>query len=165
MNTSLANAINKSVHATDTEFSFRELGFRETDERPQIPLIPLIVLNHLRGVAEDFDPVFVEGLAARHRVIVFDHRAGLGSYCTDVADFPAMALDAIEFIGARGFKLVDLVGFSIGGEVARHIVQERPDLVRRIILAGAIPARRRPMLKLVRASHSTSKPATQSATT
>jgi pimeloyl-ACP methyl ester carboxylesterase len=33
-----------------------------------------------------------------------------------------------------------LFGFSLGGFIAQIIAQERPDLVRRIILAGTAPA-------------------------
>jgi len=35
---------------------------------------------------------------------------------------------------------VDMLGFSLGGMVAQLIVQQRPDLVRRVILAGTAPA-------------------------
>jgi pimeloyl-ACP methyl ester carboxylesterase len=51
-----------------------------------------------------------------------------------------MAKDAIAFIDALGLTKVDLFGFSLGGFIAQIIAQERPDLVRRIILAGTAPA-------------------------
>jgi pimeloyl-ACP methyl ester carboxylesterase len=50
-----------------------------------------------------------------------------------------MAKDAIAFSRALGLNQVDLLGFSMGGFVAQVIVEERPDLVRRIILAGTGP--------------------------
>jgi pimeloyl-ACP methyl ester carboxylesterase len=39
-----------------------------------------------------------------------------------------------------GLVTVDLLGYSLGGFVAQALVQQRPDLVRRIILAGTSPA-------------------------
>jgi len=38
-----------------------------------------------------------------------------------------------------GLKQVDLLGFSLGGFIAQVIASERPDLVRRVILAGTGP--------------------------
>jgi len=51
-----------------------------------------------------------------------------------------MASDAIAFLAALGLSSVDLLGFSLGGMVAQVIVEQRPDLVRRVILAGTAPA-------------------------
>lgn len=51
-----------------------------------------------------------------------------------------MADDVIAVIGALGLRSVDLVGFSLGGFVAQDVVLKRPDLVRKLILAGTGPA-------------------------
>jgi pimeloyl-ACP methyl ester carboxylesterase len=51
-----------------------------------------------------------------------------------------MARDAVAFIRALGFEQVDLLGLSLGGFIAQAIVQQEPDLVRKIILAGTGPA-------------------------
>jgi pimeloyl-ACP methyl ester carboxylesterase len=51
-----------------------------------------------------------------------------------------MAEDAIAFIEALGFAQVDLFGFSLGGFIAQVIAQTRPELVRKIVLAGTGPA-------------------------
>ena len=48
--------------------------------------------------------------------------------------------DAIDVVDALKFTKVDLLGYSLGGFIAQVIAQERPDLVRRIILAGTGPA-------------------------
>jgi pimeloyl-ACP methyl ester carboxylesterase len=52
----------------------------------------------------------------------------------------AMAGDAVAFLNALGLSTVDLLGFSLSGMVARVIAEQRPDLVRRVILAGTTPA-------------------------
>jgi pimeloyl-ACP methyl ester carboxylesterase len=51
-----------------------------------------------------------------------------------------MAHDAEAFIDALGLKQVDLLGFSLGGFISQVIVQERPSLVRKVILAGTGPS-------------------------
>ena len=50
-----------------------------------------------------------------------------------------MARDAIAFVEAMGFKLIDLLGFSIGSFVAQEIALIRPDLLRRVVLASSAP--------------------------
>jgi len=122
-----ANAISRTVDATDSVFFFREIGAGAGT--------PLIFLNHLTDDVEDWDPDFVAELAVHHRIIIFDQRAVGGSAGSERSNISDLALDAIKFIGALGLKLVDLVGFSMGGFVAQRIVQERPDLVRRVFLA------------------------------
>ena len=52
--------------------------------------------------------------------------------------YPIQVADT--FIKAKGFKQVDLFGFSMGGMVAQEIVLKEPQLVRKMILAGTGPA-------------------------
>ncbi|MGV1003816.1 MAG: alpha/beta fold hydrolase [Candidatus Nanopelagicales bacterium] len=102
--------------------------------------VPVILLNHLGAVLDNWDPRVVDGIAAQHPVITFDGPgvgASQGTAPTTVAE---MAKDAIAFIRALGFTEVDLFGFSLGGFVAQEIVRQQPGLVRRIILAGTGPA-------------------------
>ena len=44
---------------------------------------------------------------------------------------------AVAFIEALGLPQVDLLGWSFGGVVAQSIVLQRPDLIRRLIVAGS----------------------------
>jgi pimeloyl-ACP methyl ester carboxylesterase len=89
---------------------------------------------------EDWDPRIVDGLAAKHHVIVFDNRGVGGSGGSTPKTVEEMARDAVTFIGALGLSKVDLLGFSLGGFVAQIIAQQQPGLVRKIILAGTGPA-------------------------
>lgn len=101
---------------------------------------PVIFLNHLAAVLDNWDPRVVDGIAARHRVITFDNRGVGASQGTTPRSVAAMARDAIAFIRALGYDQVDLLGFSLGGMVAQVIAEEEPQLVRRLILAGTGPA-------------------------
>ena len=44
---------------------------------------------------------------------------------------------AIEFLQALGLSEVDLLGWSFGGVVAQGVALARPDLVRKIVIAGS----------------------------
>ncbi|MFI7133699.1 alpha/beta fold hydrolase [Nonomuraea sp. NPDC050153] len=132
MSTTYKDTPTETVEVGGTSFAYRQLG---TDTG-----VPVIFLNHLTGVLDNWDPRIVDGVAARHRVITFDNRGIGASQGTTPNSVAAMARDAIAFIRAMGFEQVDLLGFSLGGMVAQVIVEEEPKLVRRLILAGTGPA-------------------------
>jgi pimeloyl-ACP methyl ester carboxylesterase len=114
------------------EFAYRRLG-------PSTG-VPVVFLTHLAAVLDNWDPRVVDGIAAKHRVIVFDNRgvgASSGSTPTTIEE---MASDAVGFIRALGFDQVDLFGFSMGGMIAQVIAQQEPQLVRKMIIAGTGPA-------------------------
>jgi pimeloyl-ACP methyl ester carboxylesterase len=116
----------------DIPIAYREIGAASG--------VPVIFLNHLGAVLDNWDPRVVDGIAAKHRVIVFDNRGigASGGLTPDTVE--AMARDAIAFIRALGFKQVDLLGFSLGGMVSQVIAELEPQLVRKLILAGTGPA-------------------------
>jgi pimeloyl-ACP methyl ester carboxylesterase len=132
MSMSFEKAATKSVDVNGINFVFREIG--------QKGGVPVVLLHHLTAVLEDWDPRVVDGLAAKHHVIVFDNRGVGGSGGSTPKTVEEMARDAVTFIRALGFSKVDLLGFSLGGFVAQVIAQQQPGLVRKIILAGTGPA-------------------------
>jgi pimeloyl-ACP methyl ester carboxylesterase len=126
------NTPTKTADVNGTTFVFREIGEKGG--------IPVVFLHHLTAVLDDWDPRVVDGLAAKHHVIVFDNRGVGGSGGSTPKTVEEMARDAVAFIGALGFSKVDLLGFSLGGFISQVIAQQRPGLVRKIILAGTGPA-------------------------
>jgi pimeloyl-ACP methyl ester carboxylesterase len=132
MSITFENATTKSVDVNGTNFVFREIGKKGG--------VPVVFLHHLTAVLDDWDPRIVDGLAAKHHVIVFDNRGVGGSGGSTPKTVEEMARDSIAFIGALGFSKVDLLGFSLGGFVSQVIAQQQPGLVRKIILAGTGPA-------------------------
>ncbi|MER6961788.1 alpha/beta hydrolase [Streptomyces sp. NPDC000618] len=129
---SYQNAPTRSVSVHGENFAYRELGPEDG--------VPLILLVHLAGVLDNWDPRVVDGLAARRRVIAFDNRGVGGSSGSTPDTIEAMARDAVLFIRALGFDQVDLLGLSMGGFVAQVVAAEEPRLVRKVILAGTGPA-------------------------
>lgn len=127
------NVPTQSVSAGDVTFSYRELGQQNGGT-------PVVLLAHLAAVLDNWDPRIVDGLATKRHVIAFDNR-GVGASTGKPANtIEQMADDAIGFIQAKGFKQVDLFGFSMGGMIAQEIVLKAPQRVRKMILAGTGPA-------------------------
>jgi pimeloyl-ACP methyl ester carboxylesterase len=126
------DATTKVMDVGGTTFAFRDLGPRTGT--------PVIFLNHLAAVLDNWDPRVVDGIGSQRRVITFDNRGVGASEGRTPSSIAEMAKDAVAFIRALGFDQVDLLGFSMGGFVAQVIAEEQPDLVRKIILAGTGPA-------------------------
>ena len=60
------------THTADVggaKFAYRQLGADSG--------MPVIFLNHLGAVLDNWDPRIIDGIAAKHRVITFDNR-GIG---------------------------------------------------------------------------------------
>ena len=132
MSATSKQAVTKTVDVGGTPFAYREVG--------PATGVPVVFLHHFTAVLDDWDPAVVDGIAAERRVILVDLRGVGGSGGTTPDSIEAMAEDAVAFLEALGLPTVDLLGFSLGGAVAQVIVQRRPDLVRRVILAGTAPA-------------------------
>jgi len=132
MSTSYKSSENKKIKVKGQSFVYREVGPKGG--------IPIIMLHHLTAVLDDWDPTIIDGLAKNHHVIAFDN-AGVGSSEGKTPDSVAeMAKDAEAFIDSLGLKKVDLLGYSLGGFIAQVIAENRPELVRRLILAGTGPS-------------------------
>ena len=132
VSTTYEHAPTETVDVGGKRFAYRQFGADAG--------VPLVLLHHLSAVLDDWDPRVIDGLAVRHRVIVFDNRGVGGSDGSTPHSVAEMARDAVAFIRALGFDRVDLLGLSLGGFVAQVIAQDEPHLVRKLVLAGTGPA-------------------------
>ena len=123
---------NQTVDAANgTSYAYRRFG--------KAGATPVVFTQHFRGNLDNWDPALVDDIAAEREVILFD-ASGVGGSTGEVpATFRDFGRDAISFIDALGLTEVDLFGFSIGGFVAQEVALQRPQLVRRIVLAGTGP--------------------------
>ncbi|MBB4710247.1 pimeloyl-ACP methyl ester carboxylesterase [Streptomyces luteogriseus] len=126
------DAPTRTITAGGVTFAYRDLGPRTGT--------PVIFLNHLSAVLDNWDPRVVDGIAAHRRVITFDNRGVGASTGSTPRTIQEMARDAVTFIRALGLEQVDLHGFSMGGMIAQVIAQTDPRLVRKLILTGTGPA-------------------------
>ncbi|CAN5462059.1 alpha/beta hydrolase [soil metagenome] len=132
MSTYLADtAEDLTVDGPSARFTYRRLGPRGG--------VPLVLVQRFRGTIDWWDPEFLDYLAIDHDVIVFDN-VGIGYSTGEPRDsLDGFAEGAIEFIDALGLSTVDLLGWSLGGIVAQAVTHRRPDLVRKLIVAGSSP--------------------------
>lgn len=101
--------------------------------------LPLLCLQHFTGTLDNWDPAVTDPLAFGREVILFDN-AGVGRSTGDVPETIAgMAEHPMAFLDGLGIETCDVVGYSLGGMVALHMVQDRPSIFRRMILVGTAP--------------------------
>ncbi len=108
---------------------------------------PLVLLQRFRGTLDLWDPLFVDLLARRRQVLLFDAPGVGGSGGSVPQGISAMADDAAAVVRALGLDGsgqgdgtgVDVLGWSMGGMVAQALAVRHPGLVRRLVLDGTTP--------------------------
>jgi pimeloyl-ACP methyl ester carboxylesterase len=80
-------------NAGGVNFAYREYGQQNGGT-------PIIFLNHLAAVLDNWDPRIIDGIA-KHHVVVFDNRGVGASTGKPAKSIEQMADDAITFIQAK----------------------------------------------------------------
>lgn len=131
---SASTAPNLRVKAANgVTYQYRRFG------HPSAGSVPLVFLQHFRGTLDSWDPKLIDTIAAEREVILVDNVGVGGSTGTTASTVQQMALDAIDFIDALKLPRYDVLGFSLGGEVAQEVALRRPWQVRRVVLAATGP--------------------------
>lgn len=100
---------------------------------------PLLFLEYFNSNMDGWDPAVTNGLAADHEVILFDN-AGVGASGGNTPyTVQGMAGHCVAFCHALGLKMINVVGFSLGGMIAQQLALDQPRLVQRLILSGTGP--------------------------
>lgn len=131
--TSAAYAPNLTVAVGSDTIAYRRFG------RKSVTLPPLVLLQHFRGNLDYWDPALLDVLAADREVVTVDLPGVGGSTGTTPDNVTEMTRGALRFIDILGLRVVDVLGFSLGGHIAQELALIRPRLVRRLILAGTAP--------------------------
>ncbi|KAK5693318.1 hypothetical protein LTR17_025101 [Elasticomyces elasticus] len=119
--------------ANGTTFAYRRLG-------PQ-NAIPLVMHIHFRANMDFWDPLLIDTLIAQGRPVILFDQSGVGKSSGRIATtYQAWAANVIAFVSALGLTKIDLLGFSMGGCCVQMVALTRPDLVRRLIIAGSGPS-------------------------
>lgn len=122
------------VEVGDVKYAYRELEAADGGDST-----PLVFLHRFRGTLDDWDPQFVDAVAAHRHVILFSDAAVGSSTGTPATTVDAKAANAADFIRALGHDVVDVLGFSMGGFVAQALALNAPELVRGVVLVGTGP--------------------------
>src|SRR6202011_285170 len=102
-------------------------------------MAPLLLCQRFRGTMEDWDPEFVSRLAIGRHVIRFDS-AGIGESEGETPNsVAAMAEIVPALLDALEIDRTDILGWSLGGYVAQTVALDRPERVRRLVIAGSGP--------------------------
>jgi len=119
------------VEAGPIRFAYRRFGKRSST--------PLLLLQRFRGTMDHWDPLFLNLLGSRRELILLDN-AGVGLSTGRVPEsIQGMAHDAAAFLDRMALNQIDVLGWSMGGCVAQQLALDRPDLVRRLVLAATSP--------------------------
>ena len=99
----------------------------------------LILCTRFRGTVDSWDPVFLDALAKRFRVITFDYR-GTGQSTGEASYDPkSLAHDVIALADGLHINSFVIGGWSLGGYAAQVIAAVWPDRVTHLILLGTAP--------------------------
>jgi pimeloyl-ACP methyl ester carboxylesterase len=125
---------NLHVEAADgVTYRYRRFGTANTSN------LPLLCLVHFRATLDNWDPAFVDDLAAEREVVLVDLAGVGGSTGTTPNTVQQMAANVFSFLDAIQLQRYDLLGFSLGGFIAQEVALSRPWQTRRLILAGTAP--------------------------
>jgi pimeloyl-ACP methyl ester carboxylesterase len=98
---------------------------------------PVLLVMGLGGSMDDWQPAFVAGLAADHKVVELDN-AGVGK--TGAVSSPlsitGMANQASALISTLGLGRTAVLGWSMGGMIAQALAVLHPAQVSRLVLAA-----------------------------
>ena len=130
MSASLAATVpTRFLDVGDTRFAYRRFGTPAGT--------PLVFTEHFMGNLDNFDPAIADALAAGREIILFNN-VGVGS-STGTTPVEGIAAGAASFIDGLGLSTVDILGHSMGGEVAQLVARDYPNLIRRLVLVGTGP--------------------------
>jgi pimeloyl-ACP methyl ester carboxylesterase len=135
MSSNIANAVaapNKFIEAANgIRYAYRRFGKKGG--------VPLILMQHFRGNLDNWDSVLLDTLAAEREVIPFDNAGVSSTNGVTPSTVKQMARDAVAFVEALKLEQIDVLGFSLGGFIAQEMALLKPDLVRKVVLAGTGP--------------------------
>lgn len=124
MQTSILTAIPNGV----------EIAYRQSTPREGTDRLPVALVHGMGGDSRTWDG-FAKKLARDgRRVIAVDLRGHGRSARARSYQFAELAQDVIGLCEHLGFEQVDLVGHSLGGVTSSLVAQQRPDLVRKLVL-------------------------------
>lgn len=115
----------ESVPVGDINISYRVLGQGE----------PIVLIMGYSSTMDMWDPLFLENLSSKFKVIIFDNR-GMGNTTAPAGNFSIAQFsnDTADLMTALGIEKADVLGWSMGSFVAQELAIRHPERVNKIIL-------------------------------
>ncbi|MFF3224861.1 alpha/beta fold hydrolase [Nocardia suismassiliense] len=96
--------------------------------------VPVVLVHGMGGDGHTWDRFARALVQAGRRVIIPDLRGHGRSSHTDSYRFDEFGADVLKLCDRLELSTVDLVGHSLGGYAVSCVAQERPELVRRLVI-------------------------------
>ncbi|MFI6045150.1 alpha/beta fold hydrolase [Nocardia sp. NPDC051321] len=96
--------------------------------------VPVVLVHGMGGDGHTWDRFARELIQAGRRVIIPDLRGHGRSSHTDSYRFDEFGADMRKLCDRLELSTVDMVGHSLGGYAVSRVAQERPELVRRLVI-------------------------------
>jgi pimeloyl-ACP methyl ester carboxylesterase len=115
----------RTVHVNDIDIAYKDLGQGK----------PLIFIMGYGSTMDMWPPEVLRNLSSNHRVIVFDNR-GMGNTTSSDQPFSIglFADDTAGLLDALNISHADVLGWSMGADIAQELALRHPGKVDRLIL-------------------------------
>jgi pimeloyl-ACP methyl ester carboxylesterase len=126
----------KSINA---QTNFADLGGDKIAYRSFGQGSPILFYNRFRGVLDTWDPLFLDSLAEKHTLVLFDY-PGIGDSTGDLpVDIIQVAGIGIQLMDYLQIEKFDVAGWSYGGLVAQAAVFLNRERIDKAVLIGTNP--------------------------
>lgn len=127
----------RTIYVGDEEFVVREAGPEDGK--------PLLMIHGLAGSSLGEWYQIGQKLATERRVIMVDHRShGLAPKASARFEISDDADDVAGVLDAIGVASVDVVGYSMGGNIAQELAHRHPGRVSKLVLIATFAAHPKP---------------------
>ncbi|WP_343303632.1 alpha/beta hydrolase [Chitinophaga niabensis] len=124
---------------SNVQTAYVEAGGRKLAYRSIGSGTPFILCNRFRGILDTWDPAFIDALAQKFQVIIFDY-SGIGLSAGELPIVMAeVAEDVKHLAAALSLKKFIIGGWSYGGMVAQIFSTHYPEMISHTILIGTKP--------------------------
>ncbi|MDQ0593640.1 pimeloyl-ACP methyl ester carboxylesterase [Chryseobacterium ginsenosidimutans] len=125
--------------ALNAETLFEEINNNKIAYRTFGNGTPLFFVNRFRGIMDTWDPLFLDSLAEKNTIILFDY-PGIGS---SEGELPLDILEVAKTVPALadhlGIQKFNVLGWSYGGLVTQAVTFQNQDRVLKTVLIGTNP--------------------------
>jgi pimeloyl-ACP methyl ester carboxylesterase len=129
MNTNFSNSQTEFVSINQTQIAYRRFGQGS----------PILFYNRFRGILDTWDPLFLDTLASKHLIVLFDY-PGIGDsdgiLSTNINEVAEVGIKLMDMLG---FEIFHVAGWSYGGLIAQAALFTNKTRVQKAVLIGTNP--------------------------